>query len=449
MRPRRATRPRPAGAGSGDAVGQVLELEVGPVAHGGHCVARHEGRVVFVRHALPGELVRARVTEGGATKGFWRADAVEVLRAAPGRRPAPCPVARPGGCGGCDFQHATPATQRDLKAAVVAEQLQRLAGLTLDVVVEPVDPGTVVGTAQEGLRWRRRTQFAVDAEGRPGLRRHRSHAVVPLRDCPISSEAVLGTGVLEQTWGGVETVEVAAGTDGPPLLVVHPAAGAHPRLPRAEDVSLAVRTPGGLHRVAGRTWVAETVRVRETDHAFRVSGAGFWQVHPQAAPTLAGAVLDALDPRPGDRCLDLYAGSGLFTAVLAEAVGLTGTVVAVEGEARAVKDARRSLHGRDQVRLVVGDVARVLGTPDGPAGQETGELVVLDPPRSGAGREVVGAIAARAPRVVAYVACDPAALARDVAWFAELGYRLDGLRAFDLFPNTHHVECVARLVPLG
>ncbi|WP_432571964.1 class I SAM-dependent RNA methyltransferase [Kineococcus sp. SYSU DK005] len=445
----RGRRTRPAPDRGADRTGTEFEVEVGPVAHGGHCVARHEGRVVFVRHALPGERVLARVTEGSDGSRFWRADAVRVLSADADRVEQPCPVARPGMCGGCDFQHVALPRQRALKAEVVAEQLRRLAGLEVPVEVEEVPlPAGAPDPEHPGLRWRTRTQFAVDVEGRTGLRRHRSHDVVPLADCPISTHGVVGSGVLARRFGNVESVEVAAGSDGgDPLVVVAPSAGAHARLPRLPGASVAVRTPEGLHRVSGRTWVGERVRVRGEELGFRVSGAGFWQVHAGAGTALTEAVLDALEPRAGERALDLYAGAGLFTAVLARAVGGEGAVLAVEGEARAVRDARRTLHGAPQVELWEGPVEEALAEPE-LAGSRV-DLVVLDPPRAGAGGAAVAGIAALRPRAVAYVACDPAALARDLATFAEHGYALDGLRAFDLFPMTHHVECVARLVPAG
>ena len=186
----------------------------------------------------------------------------------------------------------------------------------------------------------------------------------------------------------------------------------------------------------------EEVLVDGTVRPFRVSGAGFWQVHPGAAQVLLDAVLAATSPAPGERALDLYCGVGLFAAGLAERVGPTGAVVGVEGEARAVADARRNLHDLPWVRLQAGHVDAALG-----AGLGAADLVVLDPPRTGAGRDVVERILALRPRVVAYVACDPAALARDVRTASELGYRLAALRAFDLFPMTQHVECVATLVP--
>jgi tRNA/tmRNA/rRNA uracil-C5-methylase (TrmA/RlmC/RlmD family) len=407
-------------------VGQVVEVEVGPVAHGGHCVARHEGRVVFVRHALPGELVKARITEGGEGSSYLRADAVEILRPAAGRVESRCPVSGPGGCGGCDFQHVDLPTQRGLLAAVVMEQLRRLAGVEYDVQVEAVDDG-------DGLGWRTRVEFSVNAEQRLGLRRHRSHDVIPVDPCPIAHRAL--DDFTGERWSA-ERVEAVVSSRGERLAVV---ANPGSRLPRLELTGV---VDGRGKRIGGRTYVHEQVRDRE----FRITGGGFWQVHPAAAATLTDAVLSLALLGPGERVADLYAGVGLFTAFLAEAVGPTGAVYGVESNQRAARDARRNLHDLDQVRLIHAPVEAALkrGQVPGPC-----DVVVLDPPRTGARSRVVTAIAGLAPTRVVYVACDPAALARDIATFGEQGYRLAKLRAFDLFPMTHHVECVALLVPMA
>lgn len=395
--------------------GDLVELAVGAVAHGGHCVARHEGRVVFVRHALPGELVLARITECAPDARFWRADAVEVVVASGQRVPPRCAASGAGGCGGCDFQHVDVAAQRELKASVVAEQLRRLAGLDVqpgDVVVEPaVADG-------DGLGWRTRVRLAVGADGRAGLRAHRSHEVVALDDCPIAHPALGLPGLLASDWpAGAEVV--VAGGDGRPATV------ATVRGRRVTHVSGPARR---RETAAGRTW--------------QVTSSGFWQVHPAAADVLVGAVRQALEPRPGERLLDLYSGVGLFAGALSADLGPSGRVVAVEADADAVRDARRNLHDMALVRLEQQSVERYLRSS---GADEAVDLVVLDPPRSGAGRRVCSAIAQRRPRAIAYVACDPAALARDVATLAASGYELTRLRAFDLFPMTHHVECVATL----
>ena len=439
----------PAGRGPGLVTDELIQLEVGPVAHGGHCVARHEGRVVFVRHALPGEVVLARLTESGPDAKFWRADAVEILEPSPDRVPAPCPVAGPGLCGGCDWQHADLSAQRRMKADVVSEQLRRIAHL------DPVPEVVVEGPEGDGLGWRTRVRFTVDTEGRPGLRKHRSHDVIAVKECLIASPAAESLGITRSRWPGTLAVEVVAPSTGSPLVVAEAVAGRKGpslRLPKLPETNVATRDDEGLHQVKGRTWVSEEVAVAGTPRPFRVTGTGFWQVHPAAAQTLLDAVLEAAQARPGERAVDLYGGVGLFAAGLAEQVGVTGSVLLVEGDARASADARRGLHDLGQVRVENGAVQRVLprlAADGGPLAQGGADVIVLDPPRSGAGKDVIKQIAALAPRVVVYVACDPAALARDLAFAEGLGYRLDRLRAFDLFPMTHHVECVAVLVPAG
>ncbi|GAB3676057.1 class I SAM-dependent RNA methyltransferase [Angustibacter aerolatus] len=424
--------------------GQVVEVDVERVAHGGHCVARHEGRVVFVRHTLPGERVRVRITEGGDGDRFLRGDAIEVLRAAPERVERRCPYSGPGRCGGCDWQHVSTQGQRALKADVVREQLHRLGGVDREVVVEAV-PGD-----DDGQGWRTRVQHAVDGSGHLALHKHRSHDVVAIDACPIAHPRVRAVELAAPVWPGARAVEVVApaGGDGP-LVLVEPTGATRPRWPAPDGASLGVVTADGIERVRGRTWVREDVPLPGALEpvSLRVSGSGFWQVHPGAPAALVGAVLEQLDPQPGEQALDLYAGVGLFAVALGAAVGPDGAVLAVEGDAGAVRDARRNLHDAPHVAITPGRVDRVLATLL-EAGT-TADLVVLDPPRTGAGRTVVDQVVALAPRAVSYVACDPAALARDVRTFADAGYELAALRAFDCFPMTHHVECVALLVPRG
>ncbi|HEY3603783.1 MAG TPA: TRAM domain-containing protein, partial [Sporichthyaceae bacterium] len=306
------------------AVGRLLELEIGAVANGGSCVARHEDLVVFVRHTLPGESVRARVTEGRDGDRFWRADAVEILRASADRVPAPCRWAGPGGCGGCDWQHASPAAQRELKAAVLAEQLRRVGGLELAAPVEAL-PG-----APDGSGWRTRLRFAVDRSGRAGLRRHRSREVVAIDECFIAHPRVNDTGVLESVWRDTAEVLVTVAGSGERAVVVRaqpdPSGrpgrpGVTPPLPA--DVTQLSYWPAG---VSAAERVVETVDGR----VYGVPAAGFWQVHPAAAQTLVAAVTEALAPQPGEVLLDLYGGSGLFAGALAARVSPGGSVYAVE-----------------------------------------------------------------------------------------------------------------------
>ncbi|KWV29558.1 class I SAM-dependent RNA methyltransferase [Micromonospora rifamycinica] len=411
-----------------------VELTVDAVAPGGHCVARVDGQVVFVRHALPGERVVAEVTE--LHRGFARADAVEIRTASPDRVTPPCPYARPGGCGGCDLQHVTPAAQLDWKTAVVREQLTRLGGLT-DAEIDGLRV-TVRALPGGPLGWRSRVRYAVDAAGRAGLLKHRSHEVVPIDRCLIAHPAIQALPVLGQRWPTAEAVATVASTGGDVVVTtlpdgvstrpdapVHPAAPPDARVSAAGDGPVAVR-----ETAAGRDWT--------------VPAGGFWQVHPAAADTLVDAVLDLLAPQPGESAWDLYGGAGLFAAALADRVGPQARITVVESAAEGVAAARRNLADLSGVEVVAARVETALARRrvTGPV-----DLVVLDPPRTGAGAAVVRHLVAATPRAVAYVACDPAAFARDVHTFGQAGWRLAALRGYDLFPMTRHVELVGLFLP--
>ncbi len=408
----------------------LLELEVGAIAAGGGCVARApDGLVVFVRHTLPGERVRARVT--ARTTSYLRADAVEILTAAPDRVGPPCAHAGPGRCGGCDFQHVELGAQRRLKGFLVAEQLARLAGIERTVEVEPV-PGDA-----EGLRWRNRVRLAVDGRGAVGFRRHRSHQIEHVDDCPIASAAVSDTGAFGASWPGAAELEIATGTQqGEAVISVTPRRRETPRLPEI-DTGLVIRgrvrrPPGALHAVV-------------RGYTYRISPGVFWQAHTGAAEALVAAVLELAGDCRAATVLDLYAGAGLFSVPLAHAVGPTGAVHAVERDARACADARHNGAAFSRLRVTQGEVtpalvASAVGRPD---------LVVLDPAREGAGTAVMRALAGHAAtlRTLIYVSCDPASFARDVRAILDDGWDLTVLRAFDIFPMTEHVELVAALSP--
>jgi len=400
---------------------ELLELVVGAPAAGGACVARAEdGRVVFVRHALPGERVRAVVT--ATTTSYSRADAVEVLAASPDRVVPPCPYAGPGRCGGCDWQHVALPRQRSLKAELVAEQLQRVARSSYPVVVEQV-PG-----APDGLGWRTRMQWAVSASGQPGLHRHRSRTLELVDTCLIAGPGT--TAPLGHDWRGATEVE-SLSVDGQVVVSTR----GRPRTVPSLDAGLVVdgrpmRVPHGVAaEVLGRS--------------FQVAAGVFWQVHPGAAAALASAVLAGLAAVPGDRIVDLYAGVGLFAALLGDAVGPTGSVLAIEGDPRACADAGRNTADQPWVKVRTGAVDAALVSSR--VGRPT--LVVLDPPRAGAGLALSAALVALRPRRIAYVACDPASFARDLRVFLDAGWTMPSLRAFDIFPMTEHVELVAVLEP--
>lgn len=366
------------------------------MAHGGHCVVRLEGRVIFVRHAIPGETVTVRLTDTGKAK-FWRGDVAEVLSPSPERVRPPCPVA--GTCGGCDFQHVAPAHQRELKRRVVAEQLQRLAGIIWEGRVEKV--------GDDPLGWRSRMRYVTET-GMAGLRAHRSHDVV------------------EMPPGGCRIADPR----GPRTDDLHQLAR------EAEGRDMVVATGEPVSVIAGREVLQghRSVRERVGERLFQVAADGFWQPHRDAPEVLTRAVLQSLKPRHGDVGLDLYCGVGLFGAALADR-GVR--VIGVEQDRRAAGTAARNV---PEAEIITGPLERNLA--DLP---HEVDIIVLDPPRTGAGEKVVTRLAGLGARTICYVACDPAALARDLATFAGLGWHAEKIRAFDLFPMTHHVECVATL----
>ncbi len=408
----------------------LLELEVGAIAAGGGCVGRApDGKVVFVRHSLPGERVRVRVT--ARTSSYLRADAVEILTSSPDRVPSSCPHAGPGRCGGCDFQHVELGAQRRLKAYRIAEQLGRLADLEWSVEVEPV-PGDT-----DGLGWRSRVRVAVDGRGALGFRRHRSHRLEYVRECPVASPAVTATDALAFLWPGATELEVVTGPGtGEALVSVTPRGRSALRLP---DIGTGMVVGGKVRHPPG------AVHAVVEGRRYRISPGVFWQVHTGAAAALLAAVLNLVGACEGAAVADLYAGAGLFSVPLADAVGPTGSVVAVERDRRACADARHNGATFPKLRVLEGDVTpalveSALGRPD---------IVVLDPARDGAGTGVMRALAGHASSVrrVIYVSCDPSSLGRDLRVLLDEGWRVTALRAFDIFPMTEHVELVAGLEP--
>lgn len=418
--------------------GPLLELEVERIAHGGVAVAHHEGRVVFVADAIPGERVVAQVVDAGRDR-FWRAETVEVLRASPDRRDHVWPEASVDRApehraGGAEFGHIAMPRQRALKADVLRDALARMGGVEVDVVVEPVDPALAPGVDLEaGTRWRTRVRLHVAPDGTVGPYAARSHTVVPVASLPLAVVELEAIAPLAHRLEGAMAVDLIAPSDGEPQAVVRSADDRRDRAP------------------GGPPTVVELVG----DRRFTVDRDGFWQVHRGAAATLTDAVQDLVDAGrfdPAAENQDLYGGVGLLAAAIGDRFGPSVHITTVEADARATEHAGANLADWIGARATTARVDRHLdelsAAPDAATRGLRGATVVLDPPRSGAGRAVVDRLAALRPAQVVYVACDPVALARDVGLFREHGYELEALRAFDLFPNTHHVEAVARLAAI-
>lgn len=393
-------------------VGDLLDLDITGIAHGGTFVARHDGRVVFVSDAIPGERVRARVTDSSKAS-FWRAETVEVLDASPHRQPhiwREADVSRDPErrAGGADLGHITIEHQRTLKRQVLQEALDRFAGGGLDAPeIAAVGDGS-------GTGWRTRMTLHVDADGKVGPYAARSHRVIPVRSYPLASQA-LADAALAITGGEPGRIDLVQAADGRVRVMALPDGGRRPK--------------------------SETIRERVGSRSFRVDSGGFWQVHAEAASTLDAAVSRMLQGRvdPKDTHYDLYGGVGLFAATLAD-LGAKH-IVTVESSHRATTHAAQNLLPLT-VTAMTARVDRYLSSLET---DTTAGAVVLDPPRAGAGRSVVDSLTKLAPKSIVYVACDPVALARDLGTFRDAGWKVEALEAFDLFPNSHHFETVALL----
>jgi len=386
-------------------IGDLIELTIEKVAHGGHFIARHDGAVIFVRHAIPGEKCTIEITSTGSS--FNRADVVAVSEPSEFRVEPPCKYSHRAGCGGCDFQHISSAHQRTLKSHVITEQFSRIANKEVSVEVEEV--GQSVG-------WRTRAIATTNRNGKLGFYKSRSHSIAPVDNCLICVEGMNFSEISSRELKGDVRVEISASNTGERSIALAPT--------RGEEKARLTEGPAVLHEVVdGRT--------------IEVSHESFWQSHVKAPEVLTNVVLDFAQLQPGEHVLDLYGGVGLFTAAIIDVVGDGGHVDLIEGSKVATEDARRNFSAFKNVTIATGDVAKLLPRVS------AADVVVLDPPREGAGKDVIALITALKPRAIVYVACDPAALARDTAYLEDHSYSLASLRAFDLFPMTHHIECVA------
>ncbi|MBY0443412.1 MAG: TRAM domain-containing protein [Mycobacteriaceae bacterium] len=397
---------------------QELTLVTGAPANGGSCVAHHEGRVVFVRYALPGERVRVRITADRAQ--YWHAEVVEVIEPSADRIPSLCPIAGADGAGCCDLAFARPDAARTLKADVVANQLARLGGHPWHGVVEPLTTSFPrVSDISGATGWRTRVRLDVGSDGRPGFHRYHSEELVTDLRCGQLPAGMM-SGIAEVAWPPAAQLHVVLDDDGE-RHVVHTV-----RQGRRSVTTVAEGNYQIVRRVGRRSW--------------RVPATAFWQAHPAAAQTYSNLVLAWAQPGTGMTVWDLYGGVGVFAAALGDAVGASGRVLTIDTARAASRSARQALVDMPQARVITDSVRRALATQDVAA-----DVAVLDPPRSGAGREVIDLLAAaEVPRIV-HIGCEVAAFARDIGLYRSHGYAVEKISVFDAFALTHRSECIALL----
>ena len=386
-------------------------LKIVNIAHGGWGVARPEGKVFFVAGAIPGDVVNAEVFQ--SKKNFAKADAVELIDASPSRRKHIWPAADidrhpKGRPGGADYGHITPAAQLRYKSQILAESMQKFAGITIDEdLVKPI------GDHDTG--WRTRVDLHVGETGIPGPYAERTKNIIKVDTLPLATLAINETEIHKQAFFGAERIRVIDNR-GEIRLVID-----------KQKPSTIIETAGG--------------------YEFQLADSGFWQVHKNAAETLFKAVSELIDdslfdPRANNH--DLYGGVGLLAAAVANKDPET-KIISVESDSKAVDYASNNLSFAPHARSVEDRVDKYLKQTLDNGGKLTGATVVMDPPRVGAGRDTMQNLTAMRPSQIIYVACDPVALARDVEYAAQAGYQLAEIKGFDLFPNTHHFEAVARL----
>lgn len=385
----------------------MLKLKIEKVAHGGVFIARHDNKVVFVSGALPGEVVNAKVVQD--TKSFLRAETLEVIEPSEHRVKHFWKAALRG-AGGAEFGHITLDYQRALKTDVLREALSRMAGLESDVQVEPA-PGD---DKANGMRYRTRVQLNVDESGTAGPSKVRTNEIVFTRDLPLAVLEIEELGLHLKNFNGVEKIKIAASNTGNLQWSIDKKLNGDAQL---------------IERVAGRT--------------FRLSPGSFWQAHKAAPELLTGCVKEFADLLGFDsekQNLDLYSGVGLFSATLSNSYP-GAKFLAVESAKQAIEDGERSTQDLPNLKFHRADVLKFLRS------QSAGsfDTIVLDPPRSGAANKVVEQLIRLQPRNLIYVACDPVALARDLKTLGEAGYNLKAIKAFDIFPHTHHFETVVAL----
>ncbi|NDK30510.1 class I SAM-dependent RNA methyltransferase [Nesterenkonia haasae] len=463
---------------------QVLTLTVGPMSHGGHCVARHEGRVIFVRHAVPGETVRAVITAGGSSSRFWRADVIDVLDASDHRRRHPwkqadalraydhdqLPV------GGADYGHITDVHQRRLKSQVFRDTMQRIGGIDINTLdtdhMGPEGELTVEhlpGADAAGMHWRTRASFGVNS-GSLAMKPSRSHELIPLRSMPLAVESIGASGIFSWNFAGAQGVDVVApGGEGPLTLLVRADNPRESKLltefeqrlrdfarssPEVGSIILALAdaqprkgrrrfsqmqpTAVDYRLLLGSRTISEPLPTPVHDrNSVSLPPEGFWQIHRSAPSALVHTVDRMARLAAGGSVIDLYAGAGLFTAWAASRVGPAGRVLSVEASAATSDAAGELFTGVEGVEIVQASAESVATR------LVTSDVVVLDPPRAGADKRVLAGIDSAGPGQVIYVSCDPASFARDAKQLYDLGWIIKDLALLDLYPNTHHMESVA------
>jgi len=385
------------------------------MAHGGSGIGRLDGRVIFCPGVIPGDVVRAEITDD-SKKSLWRAQALSIVTPSPHRVPHMWPeadISRPveERAGGADYGHIALPHQRELKTHILKDSLMRFGGISEDALLGVTVKGVPGDDEKNGLGWRTRVTLHADESGRLGPYAEKSHTVIPVKDLPLASDAIRSSGIVSTPFEGAHTVRALDTTGSGVRLVIDEQA------------------PGDIVERVGQV-------------EFHLSDQSFWQVHQSAPALLSDTVMRAIDPArlhaDADNA-DLYSGVGLLGHAMAQVAGSEISLTAVESDERALSYVSRNLTGVAEVDPIAARVDRwISGKARDLAGEKapwSRATIILDPPRSGAKAEVTTALASLGAGQIVYVACDPVALARDASALMKSGYTMVFLESWDLFPT--------------
>ena len=384
-------------------IGDIVTLNIGKIVHGGHFIARHNNQVVFVRHGISGEIANVKITSINSKLAFG--DAIEILKTSKDRVKSPCKYSKPGGCGGCDFQHISPEIQKNLKKIIIQDQFNRIAKIDINPEVISTEPLT-------GLNWRSRLDLAISNNGKTGLYSHRSNEIIEIDECLIAVEQINKSKVFSKYWNTSDRLSISVSSEN----------------------ELNVNQAG--KNILGSDELKEVV----DDNTYTISPKSFWQSHKNAPRLLLQQVRKYAKIKLGDRICDLYGGAGLFTAPMAKLTGEAGEVHLIERDNDCIKDAKKMFKTKKNIIIHHGKVEQKLGKI------KNIDIIILDPPRNGAGKQVIHQIIDKKPKSIVYVSCDPTSLARDTKILIDNNYTLSNVLGLDLFPMTHHIECIASFI---
>ena len=381
-------------------IGDILTLDIGNIANGGHFVARHDNQIIFVRHAISGETAKVKITATNSKFAFG--DAVEILQSSKDRVPPPCQYSHPEGCGGCDFQHINYRAQSGLKKEVLKDQFKRITKID-------ISPDIVTSNPPNGLHWRSRLNLAISENKKVGLRAHKSNTVIEIDKCMIALNEINKSDIFTKNWDNEENLKISCSS--------------------TNEINVSQFEKS----ILGPDKLTENV----DKNTYTISPKSFWQSHINAPGLLLQQVMREANIKQDEIVCDLYGGVGLFTLPISKLIGKNGQVHLIEMNDTCIEDANIMFKHIDNIYIHHGTVEQKLGSV------KNIDTIILDPPRNGVSKQVINQIIEKKPNTIVYVSCSPSTLARDSKGLLENKYILSNIVGLDLFPMTHHIESVA------